>query len=86
MMTTDHYTALILISAAQKLITDRRKLEKMCGYPPEYGNDEKLLQRINEFLGEQHIEHELKEALAFTRGQIQQEQDEKKKRKKKAKN
>ena len=84
MMTTDHYSALILIKATQQVITERRSLEKMCGYPSDYGNDETLLLRINEFLGEKHIAHELEEAVKFTQDQIKQH--EKEKRKKKAKN
>ncbi len=61
------YTALILISAAQKLITERRKTEYMCGYPSEYGGDELLLQRINEFLDNKTTQHELIEALNFVK-------------------
>ncbi len=59
--------ALILLSAAQHILTERRKTEMMCGYPPEYGGDELLIKRINEFLGNPEIAHEVKEALEFSK-------------------
>jgi hypothetical protein len=40
-------------------------MERFCGYPPEYGADELLLQRIDEFLSEEDIQHEIKEGLEF---------------------
>ncbi len=53
------------MSAAQKIITQRRETERFCGYPPEYGNDELLLKRINEFLDISATQHELIEALDY---------------------
>lgn len=61
------HTALILISAAQKIITERRHTEKLCDYPPEYGGDKLLIQRINEFLDNSSTQHELIEALEFVK-------------------
>jgi hypothetical protein len=40
-------------------------MEAACGYPPEYGDDELLLQRIDEFLSDEDIQHGLKEGLEF---------------------
>jgi hypothetical protein len=65
MQTTDYYTAIILVSAAQKVITHRRMIEHGCGYPPEYGGDEILLKRIDEFMSDVNIQHEVKDAIAF---------------------
>ncbi len=61
------YTALILVAAAQHIIKERRKTEMMCGYPSEYGGDEDLIKKIDEFMANTHIQHELKEAMAFAK-------------------
>ncbi len=56
-------TALILLSAAQEIIKNRRQLELMCGYPPEYGGDRELLQSIDKFLSDSDIQHEVNQAI-----------------------
>jgi hypothetical protein len=59
------FAALVIIKAAQGIISNRRRLEHLCGYDEDYGGDKMLLKRINEFLDDTHIEHEVKDALDF---------------------
>ncbi len=59
--------ALILIQATQGIIHERRRTEMFCGYPPEYGGDELLIKRIDEFLSNSDIQHEVKQALKFAK-------------------
>lgn len=61
----DYFQALILIKAAQVAITNRRRTEMMCQYPPEYGGDEDLLKGIDKFLANTHVEHDLTDAMEF---------------------
>ncbi len=61
----DHFQALILLKAAQHAIAERRKTERMCDYPPEYGGDEGVLKGIDKFLANTHVEHDLVEAMDF---------------------
>lgn len=42
--------AVLLIWTTAQAISRRRKIEKACGYPSEYGDDEFLLERLKEFL------------------------------------
>ncbi len=61
------YAALILLQATQGVIHKRRKLETMCGYPSDYGGDELLIKRLDEFLSDTNIQHEVKDAIEFAR-------------------
>ncbi len=65
MLRSEGFEALILIQAAGTIISKRRELETMCGWPADYGGDELLLKRIDEFLSDSHIKVELKEAMKF---------------------
>ncbi len=56
-------TALILLSATQDIIRNRRHLEKACGYPSNYGGDEMLIQSIDKFLSDSDIQHEVDVAI-----------------------
>ncbi len=67
MLHSEGVEALILIDAASTIIHQRREMERMCGYPPEYGGDELLIKRIDEFLGDSHIKVELAEAKKFVK-------------------
>jgi hypothetical protein len=58
-----YFTALILIAGTQRIIKERRKTEMMCGYPEEYGGDEILLKRIDTFMADTHIQHDLQDAV-----------------------
>ena len=59
------FAALILLKATQGIIRGRRSLEEGCGYPSDYGGDKLLLQRIDEFLADSNIQHEVIDAIAF---------------------
>jgi hypothetical protein len=59
--------ALLLMKAACAIIRNRRRMEGMCGYPPEYGGDRLLLKKLSEFLEYPDIQHEIKEALVFAK-------------------
>ncbi len=61
------FTALILIKAASTVIGKRRKMESFCGYPSDYGGDELLLEKMNEFLSNPGIAHELTDAIEFNK-------------------
>lgn len=64
MNTPEQMTALILIQAAGTMIYKRRELERMCGYPKDYGGDAMLLTRIDQFLSDSNIAVELRDAEA----------------------
>ncbi len=59
--------ALLLIQAAGTAMAKRREMERMCGYPPEYGGDEIVLKAIDDFLSDTHIEHDLKDAVKLAK-------------------
>lgn len=61
----DYFQALILVAAAQRAITNRRRTEMMCGYPSDYGGDEEILKGIDKFLANTHVDHDLTDALEF---------------------
>lgn len=60
-----YFQALILLRAAGTAMYQRRKMEMMCGYPSDYGGDEKVLEKINEFLEDSYIKHDLTDAIKF---------------------
>lgn len=62
-----YYNALLIIQAAGTVISKRRDMERMCGYPPEYGGDELILKAIDDFLSKEDTKHELKEAHEFVK-------------------
>jgi hypothetical protein len=55
--------ALLLLAATQQIIAKRRQMEMVCTWPPEYGGDELLLKRIQEFLEQKEIKYQLDEVL-----------------------
>lgn len=61
------FAALIIIKAAQGIIKNRRRLEEICGYDEDYGGDKLLIQRIDEFLDDTNIEHDLLDALEYAK-------------------
>lgn len=59
------YKALILLQATGDIIYKRRQLERMCGYPADYGGDELLLKNIDEFFKDKNITLELQIAHEY---------------------
>ncbi len=51
--------AVYLLDVTRKVISKRRHLEGILGYPKEYGDDEALLKRINEFMERDIIKEHL---------------------------
>jgi len=47
--------AVILLFLVAKAIENRKHFERVCGYPEEYGDDAKLLERIEQFLISKNI-------------------------------
>ena len=57
----DQEEALRLLIRAGNAISARKKLEVMCGWPDEYGDDKEILEDINAYLGK--LEERLKKCV-----------------------
>ncbi len=55
---------ILLVYTAERAMTKRRSIEKMCGYPSEYGDDGFVLNKMREYLEMEEVHERLVEILA----------------------
>lgn len=65
MIHTEYYHSLILLQLTGEAIHRRRKLEKLCSYPSNYGGDELLIKKIDEYFDNEDIKDDLREAHEY---------------------